>query len=371
MQKKGLYIASTGQHVGKTTTSLGLFSGLLKKFHTISYMKPVGQEQKQVRKDLYVDKDVLIFKDHFHLKASYAEMSPVLIPPGFTRAFLDQKMKSKELHSKIDQAAEHLFKHNQFVLFEGTGHCGVGSIIHLNNAEVAARLNVPVILIASGGLGSSFDELTLSKTLCDTYGVRVIGVILNRVQPEKLDMIEHYMTLALSRWKIPLLGCIPFDPFLSNPTMRDFETLFETTLKTGESHQLRHFKEIRLVATSVDTYRETILPGQLIITPANREEIILATLSKHWDTKIARPKDDIKTGMILTGDHPPRHYIIEELKKANIPMLYTPFHSHTAMKMITSFTAKIQTDDTEKIREAIEVVERHIHFDLLYHQLTS
>ncbi len=366
MDKKGLYIASTGQHVGKTTTSLGLFSGLQKRFHHIGYMKPVGQEQQKVSKDLFVDKDVLVFKDHFHLKASYQEMSPVLIPPGFTRDFLDKKIKPDELYSKIDASAKRLFDNNQFVLFEGTGHCGVGSIIHLNNAQVAARLNVPVVLIASGGLGSSFDELMLNKTLCDAYDVRIIGIILNRVIPEKLKMIERYMALALERWNIPLLGCIPFDPFLSNPTMRDFETLFETTLKTGENHRLRHFKQIRLVATSVDTYRELILPQQLIITPANREEIILATLSKHWEIKIANPTHDLKAGMILTGDHPPRHYIIEELKKANIPMLYTPFHSHTAMKMITSFTAKIQTEDTEKIKEAIEVVENHINFELLY-----
>jgi BioD-like phosphotransacetylase family protein len=41
---KGLFIASTGQNIGKTTTSLGLFSGLSQAFQHPGYMKPIGQE---------------------------------------------------------------------------------------------------------------------------------------------------------------------------------------------------------------------------------------------------------------------------------------------------------------------------------------
>ncbi|MBS0606565.1 MAG: AAA family ATPase [Parachlamydiales bacterium] len=362
---KGLFIASTGQHVGKTTTCLGLISGLKKRFAHVDYMKPIGQEHVEIKKGLSVDKDVLIFKEHFSLKASYEDMSPVLIPSGFTRQFLDKKIDEKELIGRIKDAVKALQKKNGFLLVEGTGHCGVGSIINLNNAQVASLLNFPMILIASGGLGSAYDELMLNKTLCEMHGVKVLGVILNRVLPEKKSMVGHYMPLALKRWNLPLIGSIPFDSFLSNPSMKDFESLFETRLVTGQEHQLRHSKHVRLVATSVETYQDWIVKSQLIITPANREDIILATLSKHWDTKIADPHDDLESAMILTGDHPPRHYIVEELQKAHIPMLYTPFHSHTAMKMISSFTAKIQTEDVEKVHEAIDVVEKHIDFDLL------
>lgn len=358
---KKLFIASTRQHVGKTTTCLGLLSGFKKKIEHVSYMKPIGQEHVLVKKGLLVDKDVLLFKNHFQLKSHLKDMSPVLIPQGFTRDFLDQKVTVQELIHKIEKAQSALNQDNGFILFEGTGHCGVGSIVDLNNAQVAKILKSPVLLIASGGLGSSFDELMLNKTLCDFHGVKVIGVILNRVLPEKKEMVVHYMTQALKRWDIPLIGCIPFDPLLNNPTMKDFETLFETKLMTGEKHLFFHFTNIRLIATSVENYRDTILPGQLLITPANREDIILATLTKRWE----EPHALYKTGMILTGDYPPRHYIVEELKKADIPMLYTPQHSHGVMQLIHSFTAKIQGEDVEKVNEAIRLVENQIDFPLL------
>lgn len=314
-------------------------------------MKPVGQEQVKTKEGLFVDKDVLLFKEHFNLADSYEKMSPVLVPQGFTRDFLDDKIDETHLKNKIHSGFQDIRSSNDFTVVEGTGNTGVGSIINLNNAQVAAHLKLPVIIVAPGGLGSAFDEIYLNKTLCEAQGAKVIGVILNRVLPDKREMIIHYMEKALKRLNIPLLGCIPYDPFLSNPSMKDFEELFKTTLLSGEEHRLRHFKQIRLIANQLEVYREMIFPNQLIITPAQREDIILATIEKA-----------VEAGMILTGDVPPRAAIVEQIKKANIPMLYAPYNSYAAMKMIFLSTAKILKEDVAKVEEAIEVVESHIDF---------
>jgi phosphate acetyltransferase len=356
LKQRAIFVASTGQNVGKTTTCLGLLSGLKKRFREVGFMKPVGQESLTTDGGLHVDKDVLLFKEYFQLRDPYEKMSPLLVPQGFTRQFLDAEIDENRLKEKILQSFREIFQNNAFTLVEGTGHMGVGSVININNAQVAALLNLPVILVCPGGLGSSFDELALNKSLCDAYGVKIAGVILNRVLTDKREMVIHYIQKALRRWEIPLLGCIPFDPFLSNPSMKDFEQLFNTSLLTGEEQRLRHFKQIRLVATSVEIYKEMISPDQLIVTPAHREDIIMATLSK---------KEELRAGMILTGDLPPRHHIIEELKKASIPMLYAPYNSYTAMKMILLSTTKILKEDLAKVNEAIHLVENHIDFDLL------
>jgi dethiobiotin synthase len=365
LSKKAFFVASTGQHVGKTTTCLGLVSGLLKRHKRVGFIKPIGQEHVEIESGIHVDKDVVLFKDHFHLKDEEALMSPVLFSRGFTRDFLDGKIEEKEMQEKIENSYQKISKASQALVIEGTGHVGVGSIANFSNARVASLLGLPMILVASGGLGSSFDALAVNKALCDAEGVRIAGIILNRVLDDKREMVLSYMEKALARWNIPILGCIPFDPFLSNPTMQDYESLFKATLLTGEEHHTRHFRHMRLVATSLKNYRELILPNQLIITPSNREDIILSTLTKHWDVKIANPQEDLAVGIILTGDTPPRQTILQALKKANIPMLYAPVSSYRAMEMITSYTVKIRKEDKEKIKEAVEVVESHIDFDLL------
>lgn len=362
---KGLFIASTGQHVGKTTTCLGLMSGLIKRHKKVGFLKPIGQEHVETDMGIRVDKDVLLFKDHFQLEEDYLLMSPILFPRGFTRDYLDGKVDENALQEKIESSFKTIQSKNNCLLVEGTGHVGVGSIVNFSNARVASLLGLPLIMIASGGLGSSFDALAVNKALCDAYNTPIAGVILNRVLNDKREMILNYMQKALQKWNIPILGCIPFDSFLSNPSMKDFELLFNTTLLSGEKHHLRHFRHTRLVATSLTNFRELILRNQLIITPANREDIILATLTKYWDIKIANPMEDLEAGIILTGKTAPRQTIVEALKKANIPMLYAPVSSYRAMEMITSYMVKIRKDDKEKIEEAIELVENHVDFDQL------
>ncbi len=364
---KALFVAATGQHVGKTTICLGLVSGMQKRFANVGFMKPVGQEHVKTSRGLHVDKDVVLFKEYFHLKSSEECMSPVLFPQGFTRDYLDGKIEHEAMLEKITKAYRDIADSNDITIVEGTGHCGVGSIVNLNNAQAAALLNIPIIIVASGGLGSSFDELALNWILCQQTGAKVAGIILNRVLPEKREMIETYMKKALSRWNIPLLGCIPYDAFLSNPSMQDFEALFDTTLLSGKRHHMRHFRTIRLVATSAEDFQELLGPSQLIITPAIREDIIFATLAKYRSFRAHNPSADLEAGMILTGEHPPRPELIQKLNEADIPMLYAPVGSYIAMKKITSFTAKIRQEDIEKIKEAVTLVEENIDFD----QLTS
>lgn len=367
--EKSFFVAATGQNVGKTTTCLGLVAGLRKRHASVGFMKPVGQEHVQTEEGISVDKDVALFKSYFQLLDPYEEMSPVLFPRGFTRDYLDGKVDHAHLVSKIQSSFKAITKRNAVTVIEGTGHTGVGSIVDLNNAQVAAHLQCPLILVGSGGLGSSFDELTLNKTQCEKYGVRVAGVILNRVLQDKREMVLEYMSKALRRWNIPLLGCIPYDEFLSSPTMHDFEQLFQSELLTGKDHRLRHFEHIRLVATSVEMYRSMILPKQLLITPAGREDIILATLTRYWDVKISQPDADLEAGMILTGKYPPKESILEQIRHAEIPMLYAPVSSFAALKMINAYTAKIRKEDTQKIQEAVDVVGKHIDFQALENAL--
>lgn len=365
MVNSAFFVAATGQNIGKTTTCLGLVSGLKKRHKHVGFLKPVGQEHVETETGIHVDKDVVLFKSYFSLTDPYEEMSPVLFPRGFTRDYLDGKVDHSDLASKITSSYASISKRNTMTVIEGTGHTGVGSIVDLNNAQVAALLKCPIILVGSGGLGSTFDELSLNKTMCEKYGVRIAGVILNRVLDDKREMIFDYMSKALKPWNVPLLGCIPYDAFLSMPTMNDFELLFQTSLLTGHEHRLRHYQHIRLVATSVEMYRTLIIPNQLIITPADREDIILATLTRYWDLKISHPDDDLEAGMILTGKNPPNSAIVDQIARANIPMLYAPVSSFVAMKMINTYTTKIRKEDTAKIEEAVKVVEENIDFDLL------
>ncbi len=356
MAKRGIFIGATGQNVGKTTICLGLISVFKKKIPQLGFMKPVGQRFERVENGLQVDKDVTLFKEYFSLPQGYEEMSPVIFTSGLTREILDQKMEPSFLKKKILSSYLKISESSEFTIVEGTGHVAVGSLAGISNAEVARLLGLEMILIVKGGIGSSFDELALNKALLDRIGVKLKGVILNQVFDEKREMVINYMTKALKQWGVPLLGSIPFNQLLSTPSMADFEILFNTSLLSGEAYRLSHFESIRLVATSLETFREVIFPGQLIVTPATREDIILALLESP-------PKDH---GLILTGRHPPTPFIVEKLKRSQMPSLYAPLSTFDAMKMVTSNIAKIQKKDLSKVQKAIQLVESFLDFSVLY-----
>lgn len=364
MPRKSIFIAATGQHVGKTTLCLGIIAGLKKRFSSVGFIKPVGQQHIQIDDHTIVDKDAALFKSHFQLTSDWKDMSPVIIPSGFTRDYLDNKVSEQKLLNSIVESFNKIYQENAFTIVEGTGHIGVGSIINLNNAKVASTLGLEVVIIASGGLGSTHDELALNIAKCRQHGVKVSGVILNRVIEEKRDMIEHYFPRSLEKWGIPLIGCVPYNEFLDKPTIRDFESLFNTQLISGEKHHYRHFLSFRLVAGSLEAFLQDLSPNELIITPATREDIITSVIERHCQWKQTKGVD-LEGGIILTSRHPPSDFVIKSLLASEIPTLYAPLCSFDAMKKINSYIAKIRAKDLPKIERAIGLVEKNINFDLL------
>lgn len=82
-KQRPIFVAATRQHVGKTTTSLAIMSGLQKRYDKVGFLKPVGQQHVQVQcqrtdESIRVDKDCVLVREHFHLDhIDYGDMSPV------------------------------------------------------------------------------------------------------------------------------------------------------------------------------------------------------------------------------------------------------------------------------------------------------
>ncbi|KAJ0404499.1 hypothetical protein ATCC90586_007756 [Pythium insidiosum] len=366
-----LLVLSTGQHVGKTTVSLGIVKHLQAKFRgsdkKVAYCKPVGQQHVPVGGGLRVDKDAFLFREHFGLVHDYKDMSPVIFPDGFTRDFVDGKVTEEELASKIREAHKSLFDNSDFLICEGTGHTGVGSICELNNAQVASQLNMDVICIALGGLGSSFDQLAMNRELLVKHNVRLRGVILNKVNPQKMDMIQDYFSRALKRWDIPLVGCIPELKDLSCPTIADFSKLLKSEIISGKDAELRYFTSTRLALAPVNSKNVfKPIPNQLIITHSGRKDVIEAIIGNQ-EASMPQGKN-LMSGLILTGWDPPSDELARRLDNDNIPCIYVSpdkADSYTLTARIAQFTAKLRRDDTLRLEMAADHVSKHCDFSFL------
>jgi hypothetical protein len=150
--QRPIFVAATKQHVGKTTVSLAIMSGLKKRFDKVGFLKPVGQQHVPVKdsnnETLRVDKDVVLVREHFQLNhIDYRHMSPVIIPAGYTKQFVDGEISFESQLQDVENAMEHVSQRSDITLVEGTGHCAVGSIVGLNNAKVASIIGADMVLM--------------------------------------------------------------------------------------------------------------------------------------------------------------------------------------------------------------------------------
>jgi AAA domain len=117
---------------------------------TLGFIKPVGQQHVKVKsrkgEEVLVDKDVELIKEHFHLDhLDYESMSPIIIPGGYTKDYVDGKITFESQVKELESAMHSISEVSDVTVCEGTGHCAVGSIVGLNNAKVASILGADMV----------------------------------------------------------------------------------------------------------------------------------------------------------------------------------------------------------------------------------
>src|SRR6185295_1028986 len=269
-----VFIAATRQNDGKTTTSLGLLSALQKHYPRVGYIKPVGQRFVEIAEQK-IDEDTVLMDSVYRMNCPLVDMSPIAVEPDFTRKYL-QAANNEALVKKIQKAFDRVSWEKDFVLCEGSGHAGVGSVFDLSNAQVAKTLGCKVIIVTRGGIGKPIDEVALNQALFDREGVEIIGVILNQVLGDKVDYVSDFARRGLKRKGLELLGVIPHQRILSSPTV-DFirEELGAELLNNPPSlHVL--VEDVVLGAMGAQNAMRFFKRGVLLITPGDREDIVLA-----------------------------------------------------------------------------------------------
>src|SRR6266704_304577 len=212
-----VFIGATPQNDGKPPSSLGLLAAKQKFYPRNSYIKPVGQRFIEIEEQK-IDEDIVLMDHVYRLNCPLVDMSPIAVEPDFTRKYL-QSSNNEALVRKIQKAFDRVAWEKDFVLCEGSGHAGVGSVFDLSNAQVARILGAKVIIVTQGGIGKPIDEVCLNRALFEKEGVEIIGVIINKVIGTKVDYVTDFARRGFKRKGLELLGVIPHQQILSSPTL--------------------------------------------------------------------------------------------------------------------------------------------------------
>jgi BioD-like phosphotransacetylase family protein len=348
-----VFIAATRQNDGKTTTSLGLIAALQQYFPRIGYIKPVGQRFVEIEEQK-IDEDTVLMDAVYQLNCPLVDMSPIAVEPDFTRKYLEAA-RNDVLVRKIQNAFDRVSWEKDFVLCEGSGHAGVGSVFDLSNAQVAKTLGCKVIIVSQGGIGKPIDEVCLNQALFEKEGVEIIGVILNKVLEEKVEFIRDFASRGLKRKGLDLLGVIPHQRMLSNPSIELILEELGAELLNSPPTLTNLVDDVVVGAMGAQNAIRFFKHGVLLITPGDREDIVLAAC-----TGLDAQSEDIMAGIVLTGGLRPSESVLKVIRTMPIPVLLTRQDSYRVASKVHDLTVKTRPTDLEKISLIRDIVARNV-----------
>jgi len=349
-----VFIAATRQNDGKTTTSLGLIAALQKHFPRVGYIKPVGQRFVEIEEQK-IDEDSVLMDAVYHLDCPLVDMSPIAVEPDFTRKYL-QSSNNEALVRKIQKAFDRVSWEKDFVLCEGSGHAGVGSVFDLSNAQVAKILGAKVIIVSQGGIGKPIDEVCLNQALFEKEGVEIIGVILNKVLGEKVDYVADFARRGLKRKGLDLLGVLPYEQILCNPSVDLIREELRAELLNSPPTLNALVDDVVVGAMSAQNAMKFFTPGVLLITPGDREDIVLAAC-----TAIDAQSIEKMAGIVLTGGLRPSPSVLKVIQAMPIPVLLAQADSYQVASKVNNLTVKTRPTDGEKISLIRDIVAKHVN----------
>jgi BioD-like phosphotransacetylase family protein len=359
-----VFVAATQQNDGKTTTALGLFAALKQRFGRIGFIKPVGQRFVEID-GKQIDEDTVLMEHTFGVQIPLEDMSPIAVEPNFTRKYIDRS-NSEHLVRRIQHSFDRASWEKEFTIIEGTGHAGVGSVFDLSNARVARLLHSKVVLVTRGGIGRAIDEVVLNKALFDREGVEMVGVILNKVLPGKYEQVEDFARRGLRRLGIELLGAIPDEPLLADASLGQISKQINGSFLSVKPALRLRVRRIVIGAMSSAHVMEYFAPGTLVITPGDREDVILAALST---SSLTESSDKCLAGLVLSGDLLPHQSVLDLIRASELPVMASPLDSYTVANSIYSMTVKTLPDDVEKISRIQALIDEHVDVDRLVEKL--
>jgi BioD-like phosphotransacetylase family protein len=183
--------------------------------------------------------------------------------------------------------------------------------------------------------------------------------------------VQDFARRGLGRLGIDLLGVIPTEPILAHATLgqvcKQIKGKFIHAKSEGHASR-RRVRKIIIGAMNSSHVMEYFKPGTLVITPGDREDIILAALSAS-----SLNEEDGKTlaGLVLSGDLFPHQSVLDLVRASSLPIIGSPMDSYSVANSIHNMTVKTLPGDAEKIGRIQALIDKHVEVDRLLEKLRA
>jgi hypothetical protein len=217
-------------------------------------------------------------------------------------------------------------------------------------------------MVTGGGVGNVIDTVFMNTALFKLEGAEVRGVMVNKIFPDKREVMLDYLRRALADEPFSLIGGFDYKTVLANPTLRRIARLLGLPLFGNRREMGRIINHVQIGAASTQRVTEMLRESTLLLVTSSRDEL-LVTLANLYQMPEYR---SLISGLVIPGISPVSTITQRIIDRSKIPYLRTQSHSTAELyRIITEDVSKITAEDTEKLDLVRSLAEERLDFDAL------
>jgi len=176
------------------------------------------------------------------------------------------------------------------------------------------------------------------------------------------DILRQTTIFSQGRKGVHLLGAIPWSPKLLNVRTSDMARHLRARVLHKGAMERRRVGDICLVARTVTHMLDRLRRDTLIITPADREDILLAAC-------MAELNGVPLAGVVLTSATRPDEKVLQlcdkAMKETGMPLLLYPNDSYVAAATASAIDREVPMDDISRIEKVMDKVASNLDVDMI------
>ena len=359
---KTLFVAPTRNAVGLSSTALGLARSLERQGVRVAFFKPIAQTHE-------TDTDDSV---HFARTLLHAK-----VPDPIRLSAAEEQLGQGQTEQLMEDVIT-LARQVAVGAGDGTGGGAAAEVLIAEglalsdrnvyagtlNAALARNLEAEVVLVSSlAGLSAAelADELEIAvQAYRRSDGSGLAGYVLN-FAPRELDFGGLLAELrarsrVLASGELPLLGVVAENAALSELRTLDVaRALNAEVINLGEAATRRVTGTV-VTARTVPNMAHLLTSGALVVTPGDREDVIMAASLAHLSgTPLA--------GLLFTSNSGPEDSI-ERLCRAalgsSMPVLKVATNSYHTASLLSRISGRVPHDDTERMERMLDYIADRI-----------
>ncbi len=337
---RNLYVTAMEPQSGKSIVSLGLMEMLSARVERLGFFRPIVPSRSEP------DPQIELIRSRYQLEASYAEMH------ALSEEEAGEIGDYEEVRKRVVEAYKGLEPGCDFVLCEGTDFVGTAPALEFGrNADLANELGASVLVVVRGGTpAETAASVRAARGSLAYKGCAVFGVFVNRVPEAHVRELASRLEEQGQDEPVYLL---PERPELAYPTVAEIAAELDASpLVLPRESFNREVRDVRVAGTSVEHFVENLVGGALVIVPADRLDILVATLASA-----VSPAIPAVAGVVLTEGYPLSRTVRALLESVPFAVLETPRLTHEAAAAVQSVQPRIRPENERKIAAALGVFE--------------